>query len=146
VPDYGADHGVPDVETDDAFVGEVDFTRGAFYLLGLVGRDLHAEGDQLLLAVLLNGDDVVVLGVALDVDGGAVELLGPEFLDLLDLVLEVAVLFLEEHVFELVVEVLFAVLGGNGKGVAVEGEGVGVGQLPGLESAGLGLLVGLDDS
>ena len=141
----GADHGVPDVETDDALVGEVDFPRVALHLLGLLGRNLHAQGHQLLLPVLLYRNDVVVFGVALDVDGGAVELLGPQFLDLLYLMLEVAVFLLEKHVLELIVEILLPILAVDGKGVAVEGEGVGVCELPGFEGAGLGLPVGLDD-
>jgi hypothetical protein len=89
---------------------------------------------------------VVVFGVAFDVDGGAVELLSPQFLYLLDLVFEVAVLLLEEHVLELVVEVFLTVLGGDAEGVAVEREGVGVCQLLCFQQPCFGLLVCFDYS
>lgn len=125
--DDGANHRVPDVEVDDALVRQAHLLRVALDLLGAFGRDLHAQLHLALLAVLLEGDAVVVLGVALDGDGGGVELLGPQLLDLLDLVLEVLVLVLGEHVLELVGEVLLAVLEVDLEGVAVERVGVGVG-------------------
>lgn len=140
-----ANHGVPDVQVDDALVGQTHLLRVAFDLLSPLRRDFHPELHLPLLAVLFERDAVVVLGIAFYGDGGGVELFSPEFLYLLDLVLEVLVLVLREHVLELVVEVLLTVLQVYFEGVAIERISVGVGQFLGLEHAVLGLLVGLDD-
>lgn len=122
-----ANHGVPDVEVDDALVGQTHLLGVALDLLGPLRWDLHPQLHLPLLPVLLQRDPVVILGIALNSDGGGVELFGPEFLYLLDLVLEVLVLVLREHVLELVVEVLLAVLEIDLEGVAIESIGIGVG-------------------
>jgi hypothetical protein len=139
---YGANHGVPDIEIDDTFVGEADFLGIALYLLRSLRRNLHPELYLPLLAIFLQCNTMVVLGIPLDSNGGGVEFFRPEFLYLLDLMLEVLILILREHVLEFIVEFLLAILHIDFEGITIEGVGVGVSEFLSLEHAVLCLFVG----
>lgn len=101
-------------------MSKTHFLGISLYFLGAFRRYLHPQLHFPLLSVFLQRNAVVVLGISLNSDGGGVELFGPEFLYLLDLVLEVLVLVLGEHVLELVVEILLAVLEVDLESIAVQ--------------------------
>lgn len=98
-----------------------------FYLLGPLGRNLHSELNFPLLPILLQRYSMVVLRIPLNSNGRGVEFLSSKFLYLLDLVLEVLVLVLREHVLELVVEILLSVLEVDLESVAIQRISIGVG-------------------
>ena len=60
---------------------------------------------------------MIVLGILLNIDAGTIEFLSPEFVDLLDLVLEISILLLTEHILNLVVKIFLPILDINLEGI-----------------------------
>jgi hypothetical protein len=109
VLDEGADHGGVDIEADDALVSETDFFGGSLHFLGHLAAEAHPQTYQLPLPIFLNGQNMVIFGIFLDIDIRAVKLISFEFMYLLYLMFEISIFLLAEHVFHFIVEFFLSI-------------------------------------